>query len=147
MAIFKKNPLRHADIPVYRPGKVIPVVSARKLMDARGPEALMFEVKKRAALDDAGFDMLYTDFVRSFADFVQVIPAKPNATLGGLLNQGLLRGINALNHLVQTYPDADALEHYAIFTTAVLYDTSATIINQRILSPVTTWKSCKGGNY
>jgi hypothetical protein len=83
-------------------------------------------------LPDEDFELLYQGFLNRFAEMVQLVPVKPSARLGTLLNQGLLRGINVLHYLVENHKDADSLECYALFTGAVLYDVAITLTKQRI---------------
>ena len=132
MAIFRKGPLIEADLPTHSHGKVIPVLSASELLSSPGHQALLEEVRKLVEQPDDEYDLLYHDFICRFAEFVQLIPVKPSARLGTLLNQGLLRGVNALDYLRKHEKSADDLECYALFTAAVLYDVANSLIYQRV---------------
>lgn len=131
MPIFRKKPIS-VDLPSYRQGKVIPVLSAEQLLHSPGHQALMGEIRSLTELPHDQFELLYEGFVHRFAEFVQLIPTKPNSRLGTLLNRSLLLGVNTLHYLLENHRDADSLERYALFTAAVLYDVSNTLTHQRI---------------
>jgi hypothetical protein len=131
MPIFRKKPA-DIELPSYQQGKVIPVLPAHVLLRSSGHQALIQEIRQRAALPEEHFEVLYQGFINRFAEFVQLIPVKSNARLGTLLNEGLLRGMNALYYLVENHKEADSLERYALFTGAVLYDVAIILIKQRV---------------
>lgn len=132
MVIFRKTPLLDTKLPRYSYGKLIPVLSAKQLLSSPGHQALLEEVRNRVEQPDDEYQLLYHDFICRFAEFVQLIPVKPNARLGTLLNEGLLRGVNALDYFRKNERDADDVECYALFTAAVLYDVANTLIHQRV---------------
>jgi hypothetical protein len=131
MPIFSKKPA-DIELPSYQQGKVIPVLSAGLLLRSPGHQALIDEIRLRIDLPDDQFNLLYLGFINCFAEFVQLLPVKSNARLGTLLNEGLLRGLNALHYLVENYKEADSLSCYALFTGAVLYDVAKTLTKQRV---------------
>ena len=49
-------------------------------------------------------------------EFVQVLPTRSDDPFCGLMNEGLLRGINSLNYYMKNHPQATALECYAVFS-------------------------------
>ena len=70
--------------------------------------------------------------VHSFVEFVQVLPTQNDSPLCGLMNDGLLRGINLLQQLTLSYKDASPLERYAVFTAAALRDVANVVVNQKV---------------
>jgi hypothetical protein len=150
MPIFKRNPADHIELPSFQQGKVIPVLQARALLGSPGHQSLIDEIRVRVGLSNDEFEVLYQGFLDRFAEFVQLMPVKPTARLGTLLNDGLLRGINCLHYLVENHKDADDVEYYAMFTAAVLYDVATSLIKQRVFiteeggTHITDWIFSKG---
>ena len=132
MPIFRKTPFADKVLPTYSLGKVIPVLSARELLGSRAHQAVITQLRQMVDLPDDEFDALYLRFLERYAEMVQIIPRKANATLSSLLNLGLLRGINALHYALESDMEMDAVEQYALFTAGVLHEIAAILSKQAV---------------
>lgn len=131
MPIFKRKALDVTQ-PAHRQEKVVPVLPAKTLLGNSEHQALIGEIRSLIDLPEDQFELLCQGFLDRFAEFVQLLPTKPNARLGTLLNQALLRGVNCLHYLLDNHGEVDVLECYALFTAAVLYDVAYVLTHQRV---------------
>ena len=135
MSMFIKN---HTDksktfrLQAYKPGKRIPVFSAQSLLADKKHQFFIQQASELSALPREHFDAFYKVFIHRFVEFVQVLPTQNSDPLCGLMNEGLLRGINVLHQLIIKYKHATPLERYAVFTAAVLGDVANAVVNQKI---------------
>lgn len=116
----------------YKPGKRIPVFPAISLLADKKHQFFLQQLREFCKLPQEHFELLYKKFVHSFVEFVQVLPTQNDSPLCGLMNDGLLRGINSLHQLTLNYKDASPLERYAVFTAAVLRDVANVVVNQKV---------------
>lgn len=116
----------------YKPGMRLPVFNAHALLANRQHQFLIERLSELSLLNVEQHEELYTVFIHRFAEFVQVLPKKVDESLCGLMNEGLMRGINVLHQFLTTHADTTPLERYAIFTAAVLMDVAAVMTNQKI---------------
>jgi hypothetical protein len=105
-------------------------------------EELLPEVEKKHYLDSLQeivslpedyFKIIYEELIDNFALFVQVLPESYGEDLGGLLNDGLRRGLLAIRILKETSEsDRHPLFLFAIYSIALLADLGQ-VLNYRIM--------------
>lgn len=116
----------------YKPGARIPVFAAASLLANKHHQFLLQRLSEICKLSRKLYELLYEGFTQRFVEFVQVLPTQNNDPLCGLMNDGLMRGINSLDHLLRDHNDAPPLERYAVFTAAVLKNVANVVVNQKI---------------
>lgn len=133
--VFIKNPLGAKSgprVPKYKEGHVLPVLSAGELIKSERYQSLIQEMRSLANLPEDYFDTLYLGSIKSFAEFVQLIPIQTFGALSGLLSQGLARAYLAMKTYFSQDKKIDGLMTYAIFSAALFLDVSKALINQKI---------------
>ena len=120
---------------IYKSGHVLPVKPAAELLSTGRYQGLIRLVRDLSGLNEAYFEKVYMTAIQRFSEFVQVLPSEEQGALNGLINQGVARGVVALQTLVQERGDAaeDPLLNFAAFTAGLLTDVAKVVINQRIL--------------
>jgi hypothetical protein len=126
------------DYQLYRPGAVLAVLPAKKLLASREHQALLRYIRDYSDIPNEYYYPLYEQLVFDYAEFVQHLPLTQEDYLGSLLNVGLIRAINALykhqsnkkNRL--EVRQQDHLVTYAIFT-AALFSSISAVTNQKVL--------------
>ena len=78
------------------------------------------------------YAVLYRELICRFVEFVQVLPTHNDSPLCGLMNEGLIRGMNVLHQFITQYSRATPLERYAVFSAALLRDIARVVVNQKI---------------
>ncbi len=116
----------------YKPGMCVPVFPADALLSHKQHQFLLEQLGNLCRLPGDSYDELYKSFIHRFVEFVQVIPTQTDEPLCSLMNEGLMRGANALHRYLSNHKEAPAIERYAVFTAAVLQDAAAVALNQKI---------------
>lgn len=116
----------------YRPGALIPVFPAISLLADKRHQFFLEQLKEHSGLTSEQYEIVYKRLIDQFVEFVQVLPAQNDGPLCGLMNEGLVRGINGLHQLLSDHRDSSPLERYAIFSAALLKDVANVVVNQRI---------------
>ena len=107
----------------YRPGSLIPVLSAEKLLGTSGLRALMQEIESHIQIPSAYFEVLYLQVIHRFTEMVQLLPLEEDGVLAGLLNRSIARACLLLRQFNnQNEKEQDPLVAYALFTSALLLD-------------------------
>ena len=119
----------------YKRGMILPVMTSESLVSRRRLRLVLDELRAISALPDEQFDLLYLELICQFAEFVQLIPSQVNGALGGILNEGIARGISAIQHYRSEYGSAelDALNCYALFSAALMVHISRSVVNHRVM--------------
>lgn len=133
--MFIKNrtdKIKSFKVQTYKSGMRIPVFSIVSLLADKHHQFFLQKLSELSNLPCELYELLYKPFIQSFVEFVQVLPTQNNTPLCGLMNEGLVRGINLLNQLTLDHSDATQLERYAVFSAAVLKDVANVIVNQKI---------------
>lgn len=110
----------------------VPIFQAHSLLANKQHQFLLDQLRELSQLDSTLYEALYQNFIHGFVEFVQVLPRHMDEPLCSLMNDSLLRGINALNQFVLAHKQATALERYALFTAAVLVDVANVVTHQKI---------------
>lgn len=131
MWVFESRRTNHLT-SVYKPGMLIPVYPSSVLLESKRHQFLLEHVLKLSHLTTSQYNFFYEGLVKQFVDFVQVLPINLEEPLGSLMNQGLLRGVNSLDHYIKKNFQATALERYAVFSAALLLDVVKVVVNQKI---------------
>lgn len=116
----------------YKPGMRLPIFSANSLLANKQHQFLLDQLREFSQLESGLHEELYQNFIHRFVEFVQVLPRQADDPLCSLMNDSLMRGINALNQFILTNKQVTSLERYAMFTAATLVDVAAVVINQKV---------------
>ncbi|AAO90105.1 helicase/relaxase domain-containing protein [Coxiella burnetii] len=116
----------------YKPGMLVPVFSAAGLLKNGRYQFLLQQIETLSLLPTEQYAQLYEALVYRFVEFVQVLPIRLDEPLCSLMNEGLLRGVNSLNHYIQNHPEATPLERYALFSAGLLLEVAHAVVNQKI---------------
>jgi len=119
-------------LQAYKPGMCIPVFPASSLLADKRHQFFLEQLGELSKLPVEHHKTLYERLIHRFVEFVQVLPDRHDNFLCGLMNNGLLRGINSLYQFTLDYSDATPLERYAVFTAAMLKDIASVVVNQKI---------------
>lgn len=127
----------------YRPGSLLPILSAEALLADPGYQQYATQLQALTAVPDAHFAHFYWGAIQQFAAYVQVIPKAYDQPLFSLLHEGLLVALHTLDLFVQHYPQSTPLERYALFTACLLQDIACIATRYRVLitnpEGVTQW--------
>ena len=115
--IFKTTKQKKAK-PQYRGSSLFPVLSADKLLASDKKQIVLEKIQTKIDFPSHYYQLLYGNLLHDFAEFVQLIPARTYGKLGQLLNDGLHRGLLALQICAEE--DKSPLFTYAVFTVALL---------------------------
>ena len=120
---------------VYEEGMILPVMRAEKLVHSRRYRLILNKIADLCSMPESHFEMLYIDLIDNFAEFVQLIPQTANGVLASLLNEGLVRGVTAIDHYTREYGEdsLNALNCYALFSASLLLDISKALTNQKVM--------------
>lgn len=118
---------------IYEDGKLLPILTATKLLAARQYQYYFEQLRHLSRLPDEHFQIHYFELIIKFAEYVQLLPRKTGEVLGSLLNLSLERALRALFHFAEEYPEAGALECAALFSAALLVDIAVMAIGQKIM--------------
>lgn len=120
---------------VYAEGMILPVLSAEQLLGSSRSQLLFEQLKTYAQVPEPHFEVLYVRLIEGFAEFVQLLPKTRGGVLGGLLSQGIVRGITALQQFISHYgkSELDPLQAYAVFSAALCMDICKVVVNYKVL--------------
>ncbi len=133
--MFIKGSTEKSNLPksrAYKPGSRLSIYPVTSLLAPKQHAFLIEQLAKLSGLSSEQHDLLYKQFIFNFVEFVQVLPTKIDDALGSLMNEGLVRGINALHAMVSSHESIALLERYAVFTAAVLLDIANVVTNQKV---------------
>lgn len=136
MNIFSKSPLRKGkgSQQNYSESTLFPVLNFEDLFPDIEREIYLKKLKDLVAVPDDHFQVVYRDLIKNFVEFVQLIPEFYGEDLGGLLNNGLRRGLSAVQLLYET---ANKKPHplfvFTVFSVALLSDIGQVIGTQKVM--------------
>jgi len=104
--------------PQYRGSSLFPVLSADKLLASDKKQIVLEKMQAKVDFPLHYYRLLYGNLLHDFAEFVQLIPTQMYGKLSQLLNDGLHRGLLALQ--ICTEEGKSPLFTYAVFTAALL---------------------------
>src|SRR5262245_18559064 len=81
---------------IYNEATLFPILPVDKLLLSVEKTHYLNKIHEIVGLPDDYFQLIYEDLVDRFAQFVQVLPERYGEELGGLLNDGLRRGLLAI---------------------------------------------------
>lgn len=117
----------------YTESTLFSIVPVDKLLSEIEKAHYLNKLQEIVSLPDDHFKVFYEDIIDNFAVFVQAIPEVYGQELGGLLNDGLRRGLLAIRLL---HENQDTRPHplytYAIYTIALFSDLGQ-ILSYRIM--------------
>ena len=118
----------------YSEASLFPVMTADELLANSNRARIVKKIEKLADVHPDDFRILYMNLIRHFVEYVQVIPAFPFHKLGELMDDGLLRGLMAMEacHKDHTVSEDPRLT-YAVFSAALLLDVAKVATQQRIM--------------
>jgi Putative conjugal transfer nickase/helicase TraI C-term/Putative helicase len=118
----------------YAEATLFPILSAEQLLSEFDKKQYIKKVQELAALSDEYFETIYTGLINNFIKFVQILPEKYGEDLGGLLNDGLRRGLLAIKILHETAEtEPHPLLIFAIYSVALLADVAQVSGTQRVV--------------
>src|SRR3990167_5778556 len=134
---LKKGKISSAAKPsgrVYRERSLFPVLSADQLLSGLERRRIIEQVTLFSGLEAKEFASYYTPLLNHFAEFVQVIPTSPGGRLGGLMNEGLRRGLVILQNVHERVNNKiDSQFAFAAFSAALLFDVGKVVAQQKII--------------
>jgi len=118
----------------YSERTLFPVLSSDMLLSGVKRQQFIAEIAELVDLPEAEYAVVYRELLQNFADFVQALPRGYGNKLGGLLNEGIYRGLHALKAYVtaQKGSKIHQLYAYAIFSSALLIDIGEVSVTQRV---------------
>ena len=138
--------------PVYEQGQIIPVIEPGMIMQKGRYKLLLQELHELSDVDDTYFDALYGTLIERYIRFVQAIPEQAGGSVFGLLNNGLVRGVMALQEFIahSSAEQAEPIYRYAVFSAALLLNVSKVVTQQSIMVTdeagefIADWQPCWG---
>ena len=125
--------------------ELLPVLTADQLLEDRNRQAILRQIRRLASTTDHGFETTYLALVRSFAEFVQQLPASEahhHAYPGGLLDHALEVATHALRvrrqHILprgappETAARVADVWTVAVFAAALFHDVAKPVTDQRV---------------
>ena len=137
MAMFLKGKLgglSQSKQQHYKAGQLLPVLNSAELIEGNRQAAILDQFQKMSGVNNEHFTALYEPVFKSFAEFVQLIPSKPEGVLGALLNEGIARSFVATQRFLSEFTEPDPLYTYGIVTAGLLRDVAKVLINQRVIT-------------
>jgi len=118
----------------YKPGYLLPVMTAEKLLKAGRHQAVLRQLKDTCGLPEEYYQAFYLSVIESFVEFVQVLPTEFTGPLCGMMNEGIARAMIAMQaYQLEHQAQVDPLKSYAAFTAGLFRDISHVLINQRVV--------------
>jgi hypothetical protein len=131
---IKRSGSGHKVIHTFSEKNLYPVVASTRLLTSMMRRKAIQETKEAAAIPDEYYDSLYKELINNFASFVQILPVNNEARLGSLLDEGLMRGLFALQIQQKAAKgDIDPVMSYVIFSAALLFDIGCVIENRTVI--------------
>ncbi len=116
----------------YTERSIFPVLTANELLP-KMRSRLLTQRQSRTALKGDDFQNLYGELVGQFAEFVQLLPTAPGYKLAGMLDEGMVRSLLALDVCAKHAKyKKHSLFIYAAFSVALLQDVANVITHQKI---------------
>jgi hypothetical protein len=112
-----------------------PIVAANVLLSSNKRKKIIKDIRQTVDISDEYFNTLYQQLINNFVEFVQLLPTNNEASLGSLMDKGLLRALFALqlqkdeteNH------DPDPLLTYTLFSASLLFDAGFATNNRTVI--------------
>lgn len=124
----------HKIIHTFNEKNLYPVVASVRLLSSLARRKALQEIKEVAGVPDEYYDSLYKELVNNFVSFVQILPVNNEAKLASLLDEGLMRGLYALQIQQKAAKgDVDPVMSYVIFSAALLFDIGCVIENRTVV--------------
>jgi len=124
----------HKIIHTFNEKNLYHVVDSTRLLSSVYRRKAMDEIKDAAAVPNEYYDSLYKELLHNFVAFVQILPVNNEAKLSSLLDEGLMRGLFALQiQQKASKGEADPMMSYVIFSTALLFDIGCVIENRTVI--------------
>ena len=126
--------VKNKGIQNFSEKSLYPVVAANRLLSSIGRRKVVGEIKKATAVPEEYYESLYKKLIHNFVDFVQILPINNEAKLASLLDEGLMRGLYALQiQQKEGKIDIDPVMAYVIFSASLLFDIGCVIENRTIV--------------
>jgi hypothetical protein len=106
----------------YTEATLFPILTVDKLLPEVERNRYLNKIQGLTLLSEDFFKATYVDLIDNFISFVQILPETYGEELGGLLNDGLRRGLFVLQILKETQEKPHPLFNFAIFSIALLAD-------------------------
>lgn len=120
--------------PTYQEQSLIPILTAADMLHSLRWQKQIKLIEERIKIPAEFYQEVYAPLLTRFADFVQVIPTIAGGLLGGILDEGLQRGLLALEAQDESATaESDPLFTYALFTAALLLDLRQLFVNKKIM--------------
>ena len=117
----------------YTESTLFPILPIEKLLPTIERNHYLKKLQEILTLPEDYFQEVYVDLIDHFALFVQSLPESYGEELGGLLNDGLRRGLLAIQVLNEKHESKPhPLFFFAIFSIALLADVGQ-ILNYRVM--------------
>ncbi len=134
--IFLKTNIHQAkssSSKTYAESTLFTILSKEDLLPEAEKKHYLNSLQEIVSLPEDYFRVIYGELIDNFALFVQVLPEKYGEDLGGLLNDGLRRGLLAIRILKDTaQPEPHPLFMFAIYSIALLADLGQ-VLNYHIM--------------
>lgn len=133
MVIFQSKSTRPKSRS-YRDSSLIPTVTAERLLVHRKRQNIVKKINKLTSSSNVDYDYFYGVLISNFVEFVQLLPVAHRGGLCGLMNEGLVRGLLAL----ELRPELE-LEHesdlltYAMVSAALLLDLGKVMLERKVI--------------
>lgn len=120
--------------PTYQEQSLIPILAPEEMLQSLRIQKQLEQIQAKIKIPAEFYQEVYIPLFTCFADFVQLIPAIEGGILGSLLDEGLQRGLLALEAQDESaIAEADPLFTYALFTAALLLDLRQVWVNKKIM--------------
>jgi hypothetical protein len=134
--LFKKTSaaeVKQVKKSVFSERHLLPVVTADRLTVSFKHEKLLADIRKLIIISDKNYQNLYQEMINNFAEFVQLLPTGQQDRIGGLLEEGLRRGLFFLEAEDLTSGSFSSAEIYMLFSVALLFDVAKVIEERSII--------------
>lgn len=124
----------HRGLDFYKPGQIVPVHTAKNLLNAMPSAAWLQQLSDHLGLPSEHFHALYQQLAENFAIFVQLLPVALGGALGGILSEAFFRAELSLTALkAEQNWDSDFRKTYAVFSAALLQHIEKVMVHQKVL--------------
>ncbi|MBN2689782.1 MAG: TraI domain-containing protein [Gammaproteobacteria bacterium] len=111
---------------------VYPVVRSDKLLSGIHFTPILKAIREKVAGPNSFYQEYYEQLINEFAEFVQVLPARNQGGMGGLLYESLYRGLYALQAVKENAEPEDPLWNYVYFSAALLFDVAKVVEDRSV---------------
>jgi len=135
MFIEAKTYMMHREpIQKFTSRSLFPILSAEKLLGVPEHAKLLRKLQNLAALSPNHYDVLYTQLIHNFAEFVQVLPLGESGRVASVLNEGLEHALVSMQLLSESgLTKTNQLLTYAVFSAALMQDVGKVAVNRKIM--------------